>query len=167
MTDLLKQVEEALEGATPGRRVQFHPQYCPEAKGVETNFDSSHDTSAILPDGGVLRGYARHKHASDAALDALAPAMARALIAAGEALPRVKPLVWMNVEHETAFVALTALKTFKVQWMPDLHVWLYDGRAFEHYDMAKAAAQADYERGILEAIDLSAFRAALEGKSDG
>lgn len=59
--------------ATPGRRVQFHPLYCAEAKDADcVEWDSSHDTSVILPDGTRYRRYSQHKHAADAALDGLA-----------------------------------------------------------------------------------------------
>jgi hypothetical protein len=74
-----------VEGATPGRRVQFHGRYCEEAEGTDyTTWDSSHETSVILPDGSRYRGYARHKHAADASLDALSLTLAREVIALRE-----------------------------------------------------------------------------------
>jgi hypothetical protein len=86
MTDLLKRAKAALEDATKGRRVQFHGSYCKEAKGTSfTDWDTSHETSVIRPDGTRLRGYSQHKHAADAALDALALELALAYIALHEA----------------------------------------------------------------------------------
>jgi hypothetical protein len=84
MTD--DELRKLLDGATEGRRVQFNPGYCREAVGTHPHeWDSSHDTSVILPDGSRLKGYARHKHADDAALDALAPTLAREVLALREA----------------------------------------------------------------------------------
>ena len=60
-------------------------------------------------------------------------------------MPRKDNLVWCQAENETAFVAITPGRTFRVKWLPDLHVWTFDGRAFEHHDMAKSAAQATYD----------------------
>jgi hypothetical protein len=103
-TDELKKLVEA---ATPGRRVQFHGLYCEEADGTDCpTWDSSHETSVILPDGSRYRGYAWHKHAADASLDALAPALAREVIAlrvaAGEAQRRLADcVVWMDTREKT------------------------------------------------------------------
>lgn len=77
MTFDLTAMRKAKEGATKGRRVQFSGKYCQEAKGTSpTSWDSSHDTSVIRPDGARMKGYAHHKHADDATLDAMAPDMA-------------------------------------------------------------------------------------------
>ncbi|EDM70799.1 hypothetical protein RAZWK3B_15418 [Roseobacter sp. AzwK-3b] len=90
MTDLIDRAKSALEGATPGRRVQFHGDYYMEAKGTPfTEWDTSHDTSVILPNGERLRGYSRHKHAADAELDNLAPDLARLAVAAAELADRL------------------------------------------------------------------------------
>ena len=45
-----------------GRWVQFHPDYCPEAKGTKpTEWDTSHEISLIRPDGSRYRiGHFRH-----------------------------------------------------------------------------------------------------------
>jgi len=69
MTELTDdQVKALLDGATPGRRVQFHGSYCPEAVGTPfTDWDTSHDVSVIRPDGSRYR-LAHYKHASDAYL---------------------------------------------------------------------------------------------------
>lgn len=46
-----------------GRWVQFHPNYCPEAKGAPvTEWDTSHDVSIIRPDGSRYR-IATFRHA--------------------------------------------------------------------------------------------------------
>lgn len=81
MTDLTDdQVRALLDGATPGRRVQFHGSYCPEAVGTPfTDWDTSHDVSVIRPDGSRYR-LAHYKHASDAYLSQMAPDLARALL---------------------------------------------------------------------------------------
>ena len=61
------QIETLNEAATPGRWVQFHPSFCPEARGTPFNqWDTSHDTSAVLPDGTRYK-VSTHKHADDAA----------------------------------------------------------------------------------------------------
>ena len=81
MTDMTDdQVKALLDGATPGRRVQFHGSYCPEAVGTPfTDWDTSHDMSVIRPDGSRYR-LAHYKHASDAYLSQMAPDLARALL---------------------------------------------------------------------------------------
>ncbi len=79
--DLIARAKAALEVATKGRRVQFHPAYCKEAEGTPfSEWDSSHETSVIRPDGTRYRGYATHRHAYDAALDDLTPDLTLALI---------------------------------------------------------------------------------------
>lgn len=81
MTDLTDEAVKALlDGATPGRRVQFHGSYCPEAVGTPfSDWDTSHDMSVIRPDGSRYR-LAHYKHASDAYLSQMAPDLARALL---------------------------------------------------------------------------------------
>lgn len=50
-----------------GRWVQFHPRYCPEAKGTPpTEWDTSHDVSIIRPDGSRYQ-IASFRHADIAA----------------------------------------------------------------------------------------------------
>jgi hypothetical protein len=89
--NLIERAKQALECATQGRRVQFHGSYCKEAEGTPfTAWDTSHDTSVIRPDGTLLRGYSHHKHASDAAVDALSPDLARLAVAAGELADQVQ-----------------------------------------------------------------------------
>jgi predicted RNase H-like nuclease (RuvC/YqgF family) len=79
MTD--EAVKSLLDGATPGRRVQFHGSYCPEAVGTPlSDWDTSHDVSVIRPDGSRYR-LAHYKHASDAYLSQMAPDLARTVIA--------------------------------------------------------------------------------------
>jgi hypothetical protein len=79
MTNLTPEaVKAALDGATKGKRVQFHPDYCNEAKGSDwKEWDTSHDTSVILQNGTRYKGYPHHKHAADATLDNMAPDLAR------------------------------------------------------------------------------------------
>lgn len=91
MTELTDEAVKALlDGATPGRRVQFHGSYCPEAVGTPfTDWDTSHDVSVIRPDGSRYR-LAHYKHASDAYLSQMAPDLARALLDARAELARVK-----------------------------------------------------------------------------
>ena len=91
MTDMTDdKVKALLDGATPGRRVQFHGSYCPEAVGTPfTDWDTSHDMSVIRPDGSRYR-LAHYKHASDAYLSQMAPDLARALLDARAELARVK-----------------------------------------------------------------------------
>lgn len=59
-------------------------------------------------------------------------------------------LNWMQVEGVTAFIAMAGGKTYRVKWLPDAHMWLYDGRPFEHVDMAKGAAQTEYDLASME-----------------
>ena len=108
MTDLTDdKVKALLDGATPGRRVQFHGSYCPEAVGTPfTDWDTSHDVSVIRPDGSRYR-LAHYKHASDAYLSQMAPDLARALLDARAELARVKAdaaaaqeLVIINLESD-------------------------------------------------------------------
>ena len=108
MTDLTDdKVKALLDGATPGRRVQFHGSYCPEAVGTPfTDWDTSHDMSVIRPDGSRYR-LAHYKHASDAYLSQMAPDLARALLDARAELARVKAdaaaaqaLVIINLESD-------------------------------------------------------------------
>ena len=108
MTDLTDEsVKALLDGATPGRRVQFHGSYCPEAVGTPfTDWDTSHDMSVIRPDGSRYR-LAHYKHASDAYLSQMAPDLARALLDARAELARVKAdaaaaqaLVIINLESD-------------------------------------------------------------------
>jgi hypothetical protein len=81
MTDLIERAKERLQWATQGRRVQFAPRFCKEAEGTPfSEWDSSHETSVILPDGTRYRGYSVHRHSADAELDNMAPDLARALI---------------------------------------------------------------------------------------
>jgi len=82
MTDMTDEAVKALlDGATPGRRVQFHGSYCPEAVGTPfSDWDTSHDVSVIRPDGSRYR-LAHYKHASDAYLSQMAPDLARTVIA--------------------------------------------------------------------------------------
>ena len=91
MTELTDEAVKALlDGATPGRRVQFHGSYCPEAVGTPfTDWDTSHDMSVIRPDGSRYR-LAHYKHASDAYLSQMAPDLARALLDARAELARLR-----------------------------------------------------------------------------
>ena len=91
MTELTDEaVKKMLDGATPGRRVQFHGSYCPEAVGTPfSDWDTSHDVSVIRPDGSRYR-LAHYKHASDAYLSQMAPVLARALLDTRAELARVK-----------------------------------------------------------------------------
>ncbi len=91
MTDLTDEsVKALLDGATPGRRVQFHGSYCPEAVGTPfSDWDTSHDVSVIRPDGSRYR-LAHYKHASDAYLSQMAPDLARALLDARAEITRLQ-----------------------------------------------------------------------------
>ena len=91
MSDLTDEAVKALlDGATPGRRVQFHGSYCPEAVGTPfTDWDTSHDMSVIRPDGSRYR-LAHYKHASDAYLSQMAPDLARALLDARAELAQAR-----------------------------------------------------------------------------
>ena len=91
MTDMTDdKVKALLDGATPGRRVQFHGSYCPEAVGTPfTDWDTSHDMSVIRPDGSRYR-LAHYKHASDAYLSQMAPDLARALLTARAELAQAR-----------------------------------------------------------------------------
>jgi hypothetical protein len=82
MSDMTPEKAQALlDGATSGRRVQFHGSYCKEAEGTPfTDWDTSHEMSVIRTDGTRYR-LAHYKHASDAYLSQMAPDLARAYIA--------------------------------------------------------------------------------------
>jgi hypothetical protein len=83
---LAAEAEQALQGVTDGRAVQFHPHYCKEADGAPfSDWDSSHDVSVIRPDGSRYR-IASFRHASDAAFDQFARAWVREAAAALTAL---------------------------------------------------------------------------------
>lgn len=74
-------VEALLKAVTPGRPVQFHPKYCPEAKGAQPkDWDTSHDLSVILPDGSRYR-IGTFRHADDALFDQVARELVPALLA--------------------------------------------------------------------------------------
>jgi hypothetical protein len=74
------EVEAMLYEATAGKRVQFHPTYCPEAKGSPfSEWDTSHEMSVIRPDGSRYK-LAHYRHASDAAISQAAPTIARQLL---------------------------------------------------------------------------------------
>lgn len=69
-------IESLLQNATQGRRVQFHPYYCEEAKGAPVGtWDTSHDMSVIREDGTRYK-IAQYQHAADAALSQAAPELA-------------------------------------------------------------------------------------------
>ena len=120
MSDLTDdKVRALLDGATPGRRVQFHGSYCPEAVGTPfTDWDTSHDVSVIRPDGSRYR-LAHYKHASDAYLSQMAPDLARALLDARAELAATQTQVgdWIvradeaNVKVEKLEAELARVKT--------------------------------------------------------
>ena len=105
MTDLTDEaVKSLLDGATPGRRVQFHGSYCPEAVGTPfSDWDTSHDVSVIRPDGSRYR-LAHYKHASDAYLSQMAPDLARTVIALHAELADAQAAQAMVVERCAEFV---------------------------------------------------------------
>ena len=124
MTDLTDEsVKALLDGATPGRRVQFHGSYCPEAVGTPfSDWDTSHDVSVIRPDGSRYR-LAHYKHASDAYLSQMAPDLARALLDARAELAATQTQVgdWIvradeaNVKVETLEAELARNKTLATE----------------------------------------------------
>jgi len=82
MTMTIEELQRLVDAATPGKRVQFHPAYCEEAKGTPfSEWDTSHDSSAILPDG-TRKRIGSVTHAADAVLSDKAPDLARELIEA-------------------------------------------------------------------------------------
>lgn len=86
-----------VDGATQGRRVQFHPLYCAEAKDADcADWDTSHDISVILPDGRRYRGYSHHKHAADAELDALALPLAAEVLELRAEVARLRSMMEDN-----------------------------------------------------------------------
>ena len=105
MTDMTDEAVKALlDGATPGRRVQFHGSYCPEAVGTPfSDWDTSHDVSVIRPDGSRYR-LAHYKHASDAYLSQMAPDLARTVIALHAELADAQAAQAMVVERCAEFV---------------------------------------------------------------
>jgi beta-glucanase (GH16 family) len=44
-------------------------------------------------------------------------------------------------------------RTYAVHWVPDMHSWLFDGRLFEHVDLAKGAAQFEHDIRARAAAD--------------
>lgn len=74
-----------VNAATIGRPVQYHPNYCPEAKGAHCmEWDTSHDLSVIRDDGSRYRiGTFRHAH--DAMFDQAARTLVPQLLTALEA----------------------------------------------------------------------------------
>lgn len=86
MTITPEELAKLAAAATPGRRVQFHPSYCPEAEGTPfSEWDSIHDMSVILPDGTRYK-LAHYRHADDAALSQAAHDMATLIARQDEAL---------------------------------------------------------------------------------
>ena len=106
MTELTDEAVKALlDGATPGRRVQFHGSYCPEAVGTPfTDWDTSHDVSVIRPDGSRYR-LAHYKHASDAYLSQMAPDLARALLDARAELAQARAAQAATIERAAEMAA--------------------------------------------------------------
>jgi len=81
MTMTIEELQLLVDAATPGKRVQFHPAYCEEAKGTPfSEWDTSHDSSAILPDG-TRKRIGSFTHAADAALADKAPDLASEVLA--------------------------------------------------------------------------------------
>lgn len=78
----IEAIEKAMEGVTPGRWGQFHPNYAPEAEGTPfSTWDTSHDLSAIK-DGKKVGRIATFKHSADAAyVDACNPVAMSAILA--------------------------------------------------------------------------------------
>ena len=179
MTDILDRLRAATEGATEGRWVQFHPRYCPEAKGTPfSDWDSSHDMSAIRADDGTRYKLATFRHASDAffAQEArrLLPAMRDALRAAVAPAVRVKPLVWLEHPNSLSTIDECAVADapfshrYQVQrdpWGPGYMAFLYarlpivdstlwwESKGHATIEAAKAAALADRDARILSALD--------------
>lgn len=154
MTDDLtpEAVKAALDGATKGKRVQFHPDYCDEAKGSDwKTWDTTHDTSVIRRDGTRYKGYSHHKHAADATLDNIAPDLAREYL-------RLK-------EVEKAGKALA--EWADLQWCD--HSETYRGGTIWEICSICGRKWADDEGGRpedegKEPDQITAFRAAVEGK---
>lgn len=81
-------LRDLIAAATPGRRVQFHPFYCPEAKGAPwSEWDTSHDMSVILTNGERYK-LATYRHANDAALSQVAPQLAAEVLQLREEVAR-------------------------------------------------------------------------------
>ena len=109
---------------TPGRWCQFHGNYCEEAKGTDyRQWDTSHDVSAILPDGTRYK-VAHFRHARDAAFveqlvnghatltadrDRLARALDTWVSARKAAMENVTPETWRALaDAEAGLVAARA-----------------------------------------------------------
>ena len=74
-----------VNAATKGRPVQFHPNYCPEAKDAKCGeWDTSHDLSVIREDGSRYRIGTFH-HAHDAMFDQAARELVPQLLTALDA----------------------------------------------------------------------------------
>ena len=91
MTDLTPDaIRKLLDGATPGKRCQFHPKYCPEAVGYPASvWDSSHEMSVIRQDGTPYK-LAEYRHAADAALSQAAPDLARLALEQAAEIERLR-----------------------------------------------------------------------------
>jgi hypothetical protein len=89
--------------------------------------------------------------------------------------PRVKPLVWREYSNNGNCMAETSIGDYVIEdhGENDWGIWLEDNYSpilgpYKTLEEAKAAAQADYERRILEALEPTPddARAALEAMLD-
>jgi len=81
---VVDEARKALDRATPGRAVQFHPSYCEEAEGTPfSDWDTSHDLSVIRADGSRYK-IGHFRHAADAMFDQWCRNNVAALIARTE-----------------------------------------------------------------------------------
>ncbi len=102
--DLVTQARQALEGTTPGRAVQFHPEYCAEAKGTQIyDWDSSHHVSVIRADGSRYR-IAEFRHASDAAFYQSARSLIADMADRIEALTKEREKDRANINLKADFI---------------------------------------------------------------
>lgn len=179
MTDMTDEAVKALlDGATPGRRVQFHGSYCPEAVGTPfSDWDTSHDVSVIRPDGSRYR-LAHYKHASDAYLSQMAPDLARALLDAraelAQARADAKAAVALVVEQAAEVCDNLAIGYAKHKGVPGaLHDAARDIRALADLDglAAVEALRVEARENAMQALASmgqaqEAYEAQLEAEAE-
>lgn len=153
-------IESLLQNATQGRRVQFHPYYCAEAKGAPVGtWDTSHDMSVIREDGTRYK-IAHYQHAADAALSQAAPELARLYLDLVKATT-IKPLKWEPWWYLDEGYRESAKSPIGLEYHVNDEGWWRLFTPLHPCDgikAAKAAAQADHDARV---------RATMEGLFNG
>lgn len=99
----LDRAKYAMKFVTPGKPVQFSPQYCEEAKDAPfKEWDTSHDLSVIQEDGSRYR-IGHFRHADDALFDQIAREVLPDLIEQAEQLQKALETLRRIQSHEPSY----------------------------------------------------------------